>query len=204
MYFKYKWKSSDQEIIGEKECSDKLELELHIKNLGGELVDILEQKETVTVLNMDKKQDDILNSPVEKKPYQPSVNTKPFKEPSTAIQVIAGLYFIATIVMYVFFVIFLINAFREGGVYINNNFVDRLLHLVLFFIFIFLIFSAPAILGAGLLLLKKWARIIIIVLSCLDILNAVFALFRSHISIPVLGIFYLIFFNLKEVKEQFR
>ena len=43
--FKYRWKINDKEMVGEYRCKDESELRSHMKDIGGELIEILEKKD---------------------------------------------------------------------------------------------------------------------------------------------------------------
>lgn len=63
------------------------------------------------------------------------------------------------------------------------------------------------VVSIGLLLLKRWARVTVLVLAWLGIANAVWLLVtklpRIYIKIPVFEILTIWFFNKEKVKEQF-
>ena len=98
--FKYKWKIGGNETIGSKECADENALKAHIENVGGELMEILEQSEVI------KKDEEKEKPPITQNGAGPErilqaperKRKKGSGEPSTGIKVLAGLYCLPTLV----------------------------------------------------------------------------------------------------------
>ena len=201
--FKYKWKIGTNETIGSKECEDGTALKTHIESLGGELLEILEQSEVIVRKDETEEsligKDDTEAGTIFKIPE----SKKGFSEPSKGIKVVAGIYCLPTVFVYIVLLVYLFNVILQKGIMFNNELITKPLHILSFFIIGTLAASIPAILGIGLLLLRKWARIVVIIFSCLEVLNAVVALFSLKIILPIWGIFILWFLNIEEIKEQF-
>jgi hypothetical protein len=200
--FRYKWTLGEKEYSGEKKCETEADLKNHLKMIGGTLLAILDVKEIETqVINIDKSAEKPTSCIFHEKGPQSSKKIKKnrFQEPSTGIKVLAGLYCLPTLVGY----LFVASGLVSGSVNVNGKIITNPADVRLVSLGVGVIFTIPALLGWGLWKLKKWARIIILVLAWLDIVSAMIAIFYAKISLPFTGIFMIWFLNMEKVKEQF-
>ena len=203
--FKYRWRMANNEYIGMKDCEDEIALKNHLKNVGGELIEILETKEKV------EEDKELLSQSSGKEISKTKVfsdspqfnNGSKKKEPSAGIKIfgwlnITGAIFIYAIFAYLRLVKGVTPPIRFAGKIITSSQTQLFSD-----IFVIVIGMVAAIVGIGLLSLKKWARIMVLIFAWLDVGNSVYLIFLGHINLPLGPIFMIWFFNRETIAYQF-
>ena len=196
--FKFKWKLGDEVFVGQKDCADETVLRVHVKNLGGELIEILGSEE-VAEIKPAPAASKITSAP--NAPEEPAHHVK--REPSIGIMLLGWYYILMTNIV---LAIFLYFYFFRG---VNPN-ISNVIKIVSYDLgrwitlpILILVATIPAIIGIGLLFLKKWSRILVLAFAWFEIIGSIYALFFLRVSIPIFSIFLIWFFNRYSIKRQF-
>lgn len=127
------------------------------------------------------------------------------KKRSIGVTILGWIYIAATILAYILTLYLFLVKGRSLQVMFRGMPVTGQGFKIMGYIIVFILINLPALLGIGLLLLKKWARLGVLVFAWLGIANTIWLFItKARIAIPLFEIFIIWFFNRGIAKEQFK